>query len=325
MAKERIKELDYLKGIMIILVVIFHLVYINDKYPYLKDLVYTFHIPVFLIISGYLANVCKTGKAFGKTVLGLTIPYVVMEALYASMTAFLPVRESIDAFTFSQVAEKVFCAPLGPYWYLHTLIICLCVYYPVSKVPKLHPVSTLILTGLILHGISLIISGFLFARVIYFLTGVAINLTRNSFTEIIPRSGWSIIPLLILFSHQDNLHYTDLSGYFINLLVISFLCWLFLHTPERIRVGIDYLGRNTLPILVFSAIFTIITKSFVPYFLFDPTGILFAAVSTLFVITGCLILARLCDKCKVSPFFFLKKKIYQSLKEPAKINLKIEV
>ena len=57
--EHRIKELDYLKSILILLMVAFHLVYIGDKYPYIKQIVYTFHMPAFLIISGYLTNVQK--------------------------------------------------------------------------------------------------------------------------------------------------------------------------------------------------------------------------------------------------------------------------
>ena len=52
----RIKELDYLKGVMIILVISFHLVYFEQLYPYAKLVAYTFHMPVFLVISGYLMN-----------------------------------------------------------------------------------------------------------------------------------------------------------------------------------------------------------------------------------------------------------------------------
>lgn len=57
--EKRIEELDYLKCVFIILMIIFHLVYIGDKYPYVKSVVYTFHMPGFLIISGYLLNTKK--------------------------------------------------------------------------------------------------------------------------------------------------------------------------------------------------------------------------------------------------------------------------
>ena len=70
----RIKELDYLKGVMIVLVITFHLVYFEHLYPYAKQVVYTFHMPVFLIISGYLMNISKTWKDFLLTIVGLAVP-----------------------------------------------------------------------------------------------------------------------------------------------------------------------------------------------------------------------------------------------------------
>ena len=59
--KQRVEEIDFLKCIFILLMIVFHLRYIGDTYPYVKSLVYTFHMPAFLIISGYLMNVQKTG------------------------------------------------------------------------------------------------------------------------------------------------------------------------------------------------------------------------------------------------------------------------
>ena len=69
----RVKELDFLKCIFIILMIIFHLVYIGDSYPYAKQVVYTFHMSAFLVISGYLNNVNKKIKAFGRSLLWIFI------------------------------------------------------------------------------------------------------------------------------------------------------------------------------------------------------------------------------------------------------------
>ena len=63
----------------------FHLAYIGDGYPYLKRFVYTFHMPGFLIISGYLSKVGKPIKSYYQTVLWLAVPYVVMEMGYVAM------------------------------------------------------------------------------------------------------------------------------------------------------------------------------------------------------------------------------------------------
>ena len=80
--EHRIKELDYLKSIFILLMIVFHLVYIGDKYPYIKQIVYTFHMSAFLIISGYLDNVQKDIKSFVRKLFWIFVPYMCMEAGY---------------------------------------------------------------------------------------------------------------------------------------------------------------------------------------------------------------------------------------------------
>ena len=98
--RQRIEELDYLKGIFIILMITFHLVYIGDSYPYAKRIVHTFHMPGFLIISGFLMNISKPWKDFFKTMLGYAIPYCIMESGYIVMASALPIREHVDVLTF---------------------------------------------------------------------------------------------------------------------------------------------------------------------------------------------------------------------------------
>lgn len=55
-------ELDFLKGVFIVLMVAFHLFYFAVHYPLLCSWVYTFHMPGFLLISGYLMRVNKELK-----------------------------------------------------------------------------------------------------------------------------------------------------------------------------------------------------------------------------------------------------------------------
>lgn len=73
--RNRIHELDYLKCLFIILMIIFHLSHIGSKYPYAKSIVYTFHMPAFLLISGYLINVHKKPEIFLKAMAWIFIPY----------------------------------------------------------------------------------------------------------------------------------------------------------------------------------------------------------------------------------------------------------
>lgn len=126
--KNRIAELDYLKSIFILLMIVFHLVYIGDKYPYAKSLVYTFHMPAFLIISGYVMNIAKGIRPFLRTMWWIFIPYAVMETGYVIMSAILPVRESVEHLSVSLWLDKLFLHPLGPYWYLHADAVWACLF-----------------------------------------------------------------------------------------------------------------------------------------------------------------------------------------------------
>lgn len=182
--EHRIKELDYLKSIFILLMIVFHLVYISDKYPYIKQIVYTFHMSAFLIISGYLDNVQKDIRSFVRKLFWIFVPYMCMEAGYVIMSHILPVRESIPEVTPIILLHKIFIKPLGPYWYLHTLIICSLLHYLAFRYTHMKTISQLILLGLGLFATAYWGGLIVFANAIYFLAGIIIKQSKLPFTQI---------------------------------------------------------------------------------------------------------------------------------------------
>ena len=170
----RIKELDYLKGVMIILVITFHLVYFEHLYPYAKQVVYTFHMPVFLLISGYLMNISKKWSTFLLTIVGLVIPYLVMESGYTVMASLLPINEHIDHLTVGVFFDKLLLHPLGPYWYLHTLILCGLTYRLINRtIPMI----------LVFYLFSHVLGILSFPLAMYFLIGAVLRLGRLVIVE----------------------------------------------------------------------------------------------------------------------------------------------
>lgn len=302
----RIGELDFLKSIMIILMVAFHLVYIEELYPYAKHVVYTFHMPVLLIISGYLTNIDKSPLQFLKGLFWLLVPYVVMESGYLWMCSMLPVRDHIDSLTVSVFLDKVFLHPMGPYWYLHALILCGLTYYLVFKFIPGKTMSRCILLGLIFVGYAYlgIIS---ISRAFYFLAGVAVHQSRFSFMDVFKSSWLAIVGLALLVIHPDNLHTDVVGGVMIVYLVISFCLAVYPVVFGPVRQFMLFLGRNTMPIFVFSPMFTILCKYLVPYLAFDRTGLLFLVVSLVVCISGSLAIGWVMDRIHVSRFFFGKK------------------
>lgn len=307
--QKRIGELDFLKCVFILLMIVFHLVYIGDKYPYIKDWVYTFHIPAFLLISGYLMHVEKTVMSFLRSMLWIFIPYTIMEVGYVGMSSVLPVREGVDNVTWQLLVDKVCLHPMGPYWYLHTLIVCGLGYFIVARL-----LGGLISTFPMLVTLSLVYVGFTYglelvvpSSAFYFMIGVIIKQSGTEFTSFFKPSLWALIPLALLSVYPENLDRFSIPGVLITYLVISVVLAIYKIFPACMQHMGCYIGRNTLLLLLFSPIFTMLVKSLVPVFSFDSTGIVYALVSLLITVEGCIGLTWLMDRIGLSRYFFGKE------------------
>ena len=126
---KRNTDLDFIRAILIILMILIHIVSFGNAYPHLKAGILSFMMPTFLIITGYLVNIGKTGRQFGKYLLCLALPYVIMVTGFSVLSYFLPVRDGITELSLTQICEKIFVTSIGPYWFIQTMIICGILYY----------------------------------------------------------------------------------------------------------------------------------------------------------------------------------------------------
>lgn len=302
----RIAELDYLKCLFVLLMIAFHLAYFADGYPYLKKFVYTFHMPGFLLISGYLMNIDKPLRHFLRTLLWIAIPYVVMETGYVLMAALLPIRDHVDHLTPALLLRKLLIQPLGPYWYLHTIILSAIPHYLLSRRRHISTLTHLIVLSLVYYlmvRLTLIAPG----SAIYFLLGIAIRRSQQSFTAIFKPSWWAWVALALLFAHPTAFDRTSLWGLLIVYMAIAAALTLLPHLRGRVRTLLLFLGRNSLPLYIFSPIFTICCKALIPLLSFDHTRLLFLAISLPLCVVGCLALCRLLDLLHLSPLLFGRK------------------
>ena len=293
----RIKELDYLKGVMIILVITFHLVYFEHLYPYAKQVVYTFHMPGFLIISGYLMNVEKPWRQFLKTLCSYAVPYLVMESGYIVMASVLPIREHIDELTVGVFFEKLFLHPLGPYWYLLTLLVCGALYAAVS--------SRVILLGIIFFAIAKWVGMITLPCALYFLAGVVIRRSGIGFTDVFKGSFLAIVAFALLAWFPENCRMDAAGGVLMVYLAISGLLWAFQYARAWVKDGLLYLGQRTMPLFLFSPLFTFLCKPLVPYLSFDPTCMLFLAISLAICVSGSLMVDWVIRKTGLSRWFYV--------------------
>lgn len=305
----RILELDFLKCVFILLMIVFHLVYIGNRYPVAKAFVYTFHMPGFLIISGYLLHVQKPVPQFLRYIQWIFVPYLLMESGYVVMASVLPIREHIQQLTFGLFLDKLFLHPLGPYWYLHTLMLCGIVTYIVAQFAGRHRVWMLLCVLLCLWVLAFL--GLVtWINAVYFCVGVALRLYHRPFVDTFHPAWWSFIGIVLVATCVPNaLQRHTIGGMLIVYFVISFLLWLYPYLPKGMEKISLFIGRNSLILLLFSPMFTVLSKLFQSYLLFEPSGMLFMLVALLFTVVGSFTVAYILQKLHIARYVFGKSRI----------------
>ena len=302
----RIAELDFLKGVLILLMISFHLVWFGDSHPYAKQVVYTFHMPGFLIISGYLMNVEKSWRQFLKTLLSYAVPYLVMESGYIVMASVLPIREHIDDLTVGVFFNHLLIHPLGPYWYLLTLLVCGLLYYVVFKWLRVSSLSRFILLGILFFAIAEGVGVITLACALYFLAGVVVRRSGLKYTDVFKPSALAIIAFAILAFFPQNCRMDVAGGVLMVYLAMSGLLWMGGFVKGHLQQLMQYLGKRTMPLFLFSPLFTILCKPMVPYLEFDPTCLIFLAVSLLICVSGSLAVDWILRKTGLSRWFYVE-------------------
>ncbi len=299
--------IDWLKCLFIVLMVVFHLAYIGDKYPYAKEIVYTFHMSGFLVITGFLAKTDYGGGGtvkFLRTLGWLFLPYAVLEVLYVGASAVLPVRGGVGELSLGVLIDKVLLHPIGPYWYLHTMMVCYAVnYFAARAMPRTGTVAFLATAGTVLYVLDAVAGILSFGNAIYFLAGLLIRRSGLRFADVFRPSIAAAVPLAILCCFEANLNRATLAGVAITYLVSAVALSLVRFTPQPVRRVALYIGANTLPILLFSPLFTMTAKPLIKPLSFDPTGLLFLVVATALAVAGSLAIAYAMDRLRLSPLF----------------------
>lgn len=309
---KRVAEIDYLKCVFILLMIAFHLVFFSDKYPWVKQWVYTFHMPAFLILSGYLMRIEKRPGEFGRMMVWILIPYLIMEAGYVVLSAVLPVREKVDGLSVGLLLDKLCLHPMGPYWYLHTFMLCGVAYYGVFH-PRGKPsvVSRLIVLGVCYAILAECFRVVSLPNALYFLAGVAVRRGGVEFTSFFRPSFWAVVPLGWLSADAANLDRFTLGGAAIVYLIISLLLSVYPALPQKVKGVASYVGSHTLILLVFSPVFTMLSKALVPLLAFDPSGLVFLMVALGITVCGSFGLAWCLDRLHLSPYFWGKERMLQ--------------
>ena len=158
MAKERLIWADSLKGWLMVLVIIGHAIQsllsdgCNDNHVW--NLIYSFHMPAFMAVSGWLAyrgisREIEYTKVVKRRALQLLVPY-----LFWTIIAFL----SKDEYTLSAIGEMLFY-PDRSFWFLWVLF-WICVIFNLAQLVasklRMNEMVTILSTCLLLFGVMVV-------------------------------------------------------------------------------------------------------------------------------------------------------------------------
>lgn len=318
--KQRNTDIDWIRAILIILMILIHIVSFGNAYPHLKAGILSFMMPTFLIITGYLVNIGKSPKEMGRYLMCLALPYVIMVTGFSVLSYFMPVRDGITELSLAQICEKIFVTSIGPYWFIQTMIICGILYYVSFKG---------VTWGKLRQGettMSTTTSLFIFATLLlllsktpalspsaatYYFIGVVLRQCHIGFDRIFRPSPAALLLWLLLLGMEEWYDWGTLAIVFSCWCCISSLMWIHslikrLQDNASVRKTEDtllYIGRNTLPIYLFHPIFTMAAKFYHPLFSWDRNEICFALVTIFIAIAGSIGIAKMMEKTHLAYLF----------------------
>lgn len=314
-------DLDFIRALLIILMILIHIVSFGNAYPHLKAGILSFMMPTFLIITGCLVNIEKNFREYGKYLLCLALPYVIMVTGFSILSYFLPVRDGITELSPVQIANKIFVTSIGPYWFIQTMIICGVLYYACFKGSdyishRCKDFHLSLTSRLFLFALSLLLAAKTPALNItaaaYYFVGVIIRQVHIDFSKLFRPTPYAI-PLWAFILYREDLY--DWGN-----LAVLFSCWCCLSTflwlsqlitkmankkslAHCAKDTLLYIGRNTLPIYLFHPIFTMLAKFYHSLLAFDNTEILMAVITITLAIAGSLAIAKMMEKTKLAYIF----------------------
>lgn len=163
-----------------------------------------------------------------------------------------------------------------------------------------------------MYLLSLIIGGYLWENVLFFLIGAVIRRSDKQLIDVIYPTILSIVPVILITLTCDVFRCDKLSKVGLTLFMLSLLMWTAHRVPVIVKEFISFIGRNSLSVVLFSPIFTVLTKFYIGLFAFDSSRILWGITSTVFVVGMCLTCAWGFDRIGLSRIL-IKKKMFSAL------------
>lgn len=306
----RDRRIDFVKGVCILLLVWGHLPRMGTFHDVLENIViwiYTFHVPIFVLISGYLFG-NKVGtwcemklvvKRMGKPYFVMAIVSTILYGLAAQCGLQTTVEKSFSNW-WALLCEIVVGRGGAALWYLHTvgvieLIVLMCLLIGRRRnVLSTHTWAIICLavgcSMAVMAKFNLCVgAGFS----IYFLIGYFLRRTNAA----LPNSwfyGLGVIIFIWVFDSPFN--YTKI---FWVMSVLGVFMALADSWVGRCRLGrlMEFFGRHTMALLLFHSVFACAYRPISPILLqIEKTGIGLNIIMFILVVASCVASERVINK-----------------------------
>lgn len=318
----RYLAIDFTKGILICLMVMFHLHYYGTFMPQVVDpFVYSFHVSSFMLISGFLFKPEKAWVTFWHSYKYLLLLYLVFNVtdyvLVATVGKTLGSSAQLEL-GWNDLLRVIFISPAGAYWYIHSLLWMYLAYWLIYKLPVdlIGEGGKVILLFIVIWVINI---NDKLPWNIYFAVGALMRVLSTKYENIINifLPTWvASIPLVLIAFFTTRFSSLSPTGFATVLCFISMMMWIAMKFDNKgIIKFFSYIGRNTLPILLFSPFLTILSTMWHQLFVFDKSEVVYGLFSTAAVVTLCLLSAYVWDKLKLNKLFGRNLYVHYSVNE----------
>ncbi len=266
--KKRIYKFDNIKVILIFLVVLGHFLELITGYELLYLLIYSFHMPLFIFLTGYFARFNKR-----KILTNIVCPYIIFQILYTYFEVYFLENTGL---------KLTFTKPVWLLWYLFA-ILC---YYLLIPVIETQNKKSRIIIMLMAFAISLISGcdaamGYLFSAsrilvffpffIMGFYCGQEKNIIKNIFgMEKSNKYGFCLLAAVIYIVSvvyilkqgiiskymlygsysYEKAHYSIYIRFLIMLIAIGFIIFFLLSMPNKRIPVLTNIGSYTMPVFL---------------------------------------------------------------------------
>lgn len=331
--KNRINWLDYLKAFACFLVLFCHLLQSLDKIGINKytnisvginTIVYLFHMPLFMCISGYLYSLkskeftFKEYKKFEiKKIINLAIPYFTFQLL--SILLSIIFSNNVNYKRSYRDLLNMFNSPIPPYWFLYALLAIFIIVPLIEKIFK-NDKYKVITFFIILKIISIFVTTRIYFidsimnYAIYFYLGAFVNKIKKTYiNEDILYSVIYILLGIFYYIYKSNLPKT-----FIEIIEIIFaitgiiICFNIFKKVKKSKI-MDTYKKYTLQIFLLHTIcaagvrVVLLKLGIRDYWIHLTIGLLASIYFPVFI-------SKFCERIKYLDFFFYPVKTIQKIR-----------